>query len=63
MSTRDSGGTRPYDARKPSTWLPRCSRCGRWIAQPGGAAFGDGQTWCEGCAVEIDLARGEGRSE
>jgi len=52
----------PPDARRPSTWLPRCSGCGRWISAPGGAGFGDGQTWCEPCAVRVDRERGEGRS-
>jgi len=33
----------------PSRWLPRCSRCGRWIAPPGGEGFGDGETWCAAC--------------
>lgn len=45
-----------------ASWLPRCSGCGRWIAPPGGAAFGEGRTWCEPCAVRIDLSRGEGRT-
>lgn len=49
------------DRRRSSTWLPRCSRCGRWIAPPGGAGFGDGRTWCERCAVQLDLERGDGR--
>jgi hypothetical protein len=60
----DSGiapGTPPPDARRPSTWLPRCSGCGWWISPPGGAGFGDGKTWCEPCAVRLDLERGEGR--
>jgi hypothetical protein len=53
--------TPPPDVRRPSTWLPRCSCCGHWIAPPGGAGFGDGKTWCEPCAVRVDLERGEGR--
>lgn len=58
----DDGNSTARDARRSSDWLPRCSRCGRWIKPPGGAAFGNGQTWCEDCAVEIDLARGGGRT-
>jgi hypothetical protein len=59
----DDGNTPTYDARRPPTWPPRCSRCGRWIKPPGGAAFGNGKTWCEPCAVDVDLARGEGRTQ
>jgi len=41
---------------------PRCARCGRWVSSPGGAGFGDGQTFCDRCAVRLDFERGDGRT-
>ncbi len=63
MNKRDMGKTRAYDARRPATWLPRCSRCARWIGPPGGSGFGDGKTLCSPCTDRIDLARGDGRPQ
>lgn len=31
--------------------LPRCSRCGQWIAPPGGEGFGGGEIWCGPCVL------------
>ena len=50
------------DAQRSVKWRPRCSGCGRWIALPGGAGFGNGKTWCERCAVRLDFDRGDGRA-
>jgi hypothetical protein len=38
-------------ARAAWRWLPRCTRCGRWIAPPGGEGFGGGEVWCGSCVL------------
>lgn len=37
--------------RHPSRWLPRCTRCGQWIAPPGGEGYGRGEIWCGPCVL------------
>lgn len=42
---------RPAAHRHAWRWLPRCTRCGRWIAPPGGEGFGGGEVWCGPCVL------------
>ena len=48
------------EARRRSKWRPRCSKCGRFERGSGGSGFGDGEWYCETCALRADLARGDG---
>jgi len=60
----DSAQAERHAASRRDAWSgqPRCTRCGRWIGSPGGAGFGDGQTFCDPCAVRLDFERGDGRT-
>ena len=57
---RPNAEARRKDARRRSNQRPRCSRCGRFDSGPGGAGFGDGDWYCEACALRADLERGDG---
>lgn len=46
--------------RRRANARPRCSKCGRFDTGPGGSGFGDGESWCEICALRADLERGDG---
>ncbi len=52
--------TRRRETRRHANARPRCSKCGRFDMGPGGAGFGDGEWYCETCAVRLDLERGDG---
>ena len=47
----DDGVRRPPVRGAAWRWLPRCTRCGRWIGPPGGEGFGGGEIWCGPCVL------------
>ncbi len=59
----DDVEARRRDARRRSNQRARCSRCGQFESGPGGAGFGDGKTFCDRCAVQLDFQRGDGRTQ
>lgn len=52
--------SRLREARRRANARPHCTKCGRFDTGPGGSGFGDGEWYCDPCAVRLDFERGDG---